>query len=151
MSELEKSLRHAELKIIWANHLIINLDLQIKSFIKAKPYTISLDPDPGGIGYLVNVNLKEGLPLTIPCLVGDICQNLRASADTCWMGVMKDINPMCGRSYLPIRSTEEGVKKAVKDALKGKARSIVMDILIDRIKPHHQFGSGGNFDFHCIE
>lgn len=143
MSEPDLSIHHAELKIIWANQLINKLDAEIKSFIERKPYSISLEPEPNADAFLLRVDLSEGIPFLIPCLIGDICNNLRSSIDTCWMGLQRSINPSCRRSYFPIRSQEVDLEKEVIKTMEGQDLKKMMTIL-DQIKPHHEFESGGN-------
>ncbi|MBO0243241.1 MULTISPECIES: hypothetical protein [unclassified Vibrio] len=149
MNEPDLSIHHAEVKIVWANELICTLIKEIDSFMERKPYSISLSPDPEqGMMFILNVELKEGIPYRIPCLIGDICNGLRSSMDTCWMGLQRSLNPDCRRSYFPIREHDTGLVREAEKTLNGQ-NLIKMTSIFDTLKPHHQFESGGNK--HLIE
>ena len=138
------SFHHAGLKLIWANQLITNLNREIELFAERKPYRISLKPDPDGGGYLFQVGLVEAIPHTIPCLIGDICHNLRASADYCWMGLVRATNPNAEKTTLPICSNAKGIKTTAAQTFEGEALAKVVDLLMNRIKSHYDFEAGGN-------
>lgn len=59
------------------------------------------------------------------------------------MGLQRSINPSCRRSYFPIRSQEVDLEKEVIKTMEGQDLKKMMTIL-DQIKPHHEFESGGN-------
>lgn len=143
MIEPHISFWHAWLKIVWANKLISDLNAEIERFIERKPYKIALEPDRQRGGYIFDVRLTEHLPYTIPCLIGDICHNLRASSDFCWMGLLRSIDPNAAKKTLPIEPNAKGIETTVAKLFEGETLAKVMDLLVNRIKSHYDFEAGG--------
>lgn len=147
MEEPYISFHHAALKIKWAEKLIGDLDREIEAFMERKPYTISLSPDPNGGGYLLQVALTELIPYEVPCLIGDICLNLRASGDFCWMGLHRSIDPDTEKKTLPISTDAKGLKTTAGKTFKGEALTKVTKLLVDRVKSYYDFQAGGSIIF----
>jgi len=143
------SFRQAAIKIVWANELIKHLNAEIVRFIQAKPYEITLAPDPDGGGYVFGARITQPTPLSIPCLAGDICMNLRSSLDYCFMGVKRSINLSANRNGgAPFPTNRKGMDATIRNALKPEANDeitlILTELYGDRIKSHQDFAAGGN-------
>lgn len=147
MEEPHLSFQHAAVKIVWANKLINDLDREVQAFIEHKPYSISLAPDSNGGGYILQVNLTKPIPHQIPCLLGDICHNLRASADFCWMGLRRKLDASPQKDTLPICSNAKGLETTAAKTFKDQVLTKVVDLLVNRVKSHHDFQAGGNILF----
>lgn len=144
MNEPSISFQHAALKINWANELLRHLVEASNSFIKEKPYTVALKPDPEDGGYVFELGLTRDIPPAIPLLVGDITGNLRASLDYAWMGLVRAAGITTDKKTLPIGSDRKGLIKTIESAPISGAVEEAKRLLGDRIKTHRDFANGGN-------
>jgi hypothetical protein len=144
MHEPSLSFNHAALKIAWANELLRNLVEASNAFIKEKPYTVAIKPDPDGEGYVFELGLTRNIPKVVPLLVGDIAGNLRASLDYAWMGLVRAAAITNDKTTLPIASNWKGLIKTIETSPIGGAVEEAKRLLGNTIKTHRDFPNGGN-------
>ncbi|KAA0583330.1 hypothetical protein FZ983_01565 [Azospirillum sp. B21] len=138
------SFQHAACKIRWSYGLIESLKKEIGAFSDKKPFNVSLVKAPDFTGYLLHVELTEPVPDTIPCMIGDICHNLRSVGDFCWMGLRRSQNIGDQKKTLPICDNAKGLEKIVDQSFVGDMRDKAKDVLVNKIRSHRDFISGGN-------
>ena len=138
------SFYHAKLKVDWAGILINELNIAQERFIDSNTYNISLQFSPEEQCCLFKVG-DIPIPFQIPCLIGDICHNLRASADFCWMGLHRSIhNKPNAKHTIPIADNVKGLVSIAGKAFEGEAAANISTFLTDVIKTHRDFERGGN-------
>jgi len=84
-----------------------SLDLVLKRFIGHDPYRVDGEVirEPDGFYYVFNARVHRQIPDTVPLLIGDVCNNLRAALEhALWQLCAVDPNRYV---YYPIFSTEE--------------------------------------------
>jgi hypothetical protein len=145
MHEPSLSFNQAALKIQWSQELINNLNSVCNSFINSKPYAISDELNSESGMYEFKIGLTRKIPVVVPLLMGDICGNLRASLDYAWMGVIQsECGSNAGKDTLPIADNGKGLVSTIsKTSIKASVKEIEI-LLLDRIKLHRDFKSGGN-------
>lgn len=145
MEEPYKSFAQANSKIEWASILLDNLNRTLTEYISAKPYKITVDRQTDSSGFVFGAHITQPMPLAIPCLIGDICHNLRSALDFCWMGVIRSIEGQnAPKRTMPIQSNVKGLEAAIGQALDGDTARKAHRALVGSIKSHQDFDAGGN-------
>tara|TARA_R110002111_G_scaffold262881_1_gene342693 strand:- start:26718 stop:27248 length:531 start_codon:yes stop_codon:yes gene_type:complete len=60
------------------------------------------------------------------------------------MGMMRSLNPQAPKDTLPICSNAKGIKTIAEKTFEGEILVKILDLLVNRIKAHYDFQSGGN-------
>ncbi len=155
MVEPHLSFRDAALKIIWAGELRRQLHARFAAFADTKPYEVTLEHKPDEGGYAFGAKITQPLPYEIPCLIGDVCHNLRASLDFCFMGLKRSLDPESKRTgNVPFGTNRKDCKGTVRKVFEPIASAPVVDALTelfcDTIKTHQDFPAGGNWLLYAL-
>jgi hypothetical protein len=140
--------RGPKLKVEWANHHVDILKGALNDFMKTDFYRVRIEEDvevkgrktdpPTG---LVEVEITQDLPDTIPLIIGDVVHNLRSSLDLAICEMIEGLGGTPHRhTHFPIRETREEVIRAIEEgAIKG-APSDLASLLVEIMQPY----KGGN-------
>ena len=142
------SFDNAALKIEWAAAHLQQLNAICEDFIKRKPFEVSIRKDMAGNQQILQVGTTNRIPANINLLAGDIVSNLRAALDFAWMGLVRSLTPpgvTAAKHTLPIGNDRKDLEARIAKSLLGKTLfEQSKDLLLNRIKSHHDFPSGGN-------
>jgi hypothetical protein len=146
LTEPHISFRHAVLKVNWAKENLKVLSGACRAFIDTKPYSVSLGRDSSGEADVLGATFHQPVPFGVCLLAGDIVGNLRASLDYAWMGLFRSIIPVpsSGKRTLPIANNRAGLLSTIRSSEVGQAFPQVEELLVDRIRCHQDFASGGS-------
>ena len=142
------SFDNAALKIEWAAAHLQQLNAICEDFVNRKPYEVSIGKDAAGNQQILQVGMTQRFPANINLLAGDIVSNLRAALDFAWMGLIRSLTPPGAKAHkmtLPIGNDRKSLEATIAKSLVGKTFfEQTKDLLLSRIKSHHDFPSGGN-------
>lgn len=116
-----------------------------RAYLATKPHVASYEADAEAGGHLLKVGFSNPIPPEFALIVGDICGNLRASLDFCWMGLVRaHLGPTAAKATLPITTNRKGIVSMVGKAEIGAAREKAERLLLDTVKPYSDVTEGGN-------
>lgn len=143
MQEPALSFHHAALKAEWARMAIHRFQQAVEKWITGCEYSVSLKQNADGAGYALVVGVE--LPPWIPLWAGDICNNLRASLDYAWMGLVRAADPaMNKKKTLPIGANKKDLLAKIQNSPIGSAVDQASFLLTEIIGSHRDFENGGS-------
>lgn len=127
----------SKIKIERANRHLRDFENEIISYTKRKPFKVVIENDNNRYRYVLRV--KEGVPITFSCYIGDIIHNLRTSLDLLACSIVAKSGQSIKNVYFPFASGPEDLEKSIKHRHIDRAGEGVVNI-IRNLKPY----TGGN-------